>query len=1087
MDGSVVKTEMNEMRVNADGQLQGRSSVKTIKTTPSLNKIALASSLPDSTLLALDEVTVYSDKGHTLRVKVTGFARVPVLNSRCGNLVHFYSSQGRITLDSTDISFDKETEAQFKDAGFSLAVGGYGGRRLAGVTKAQGFFKHVDKLRRSGAWTCADVALPAPQKTYMSRHSDYEACVGHACYSRYGGLKLGVAKIDEAHALAAMPVTSRIRALLKGSASEAYYMRTETTTLLSEGYTLAIETWPAHFGQEKIRLTSYTTEETAIFQSEIGVQNIDHCTSSRDASWKGWMKLFDEQPDNILQLEFVGLAEEGGKVLRHWRWFFALAAGSDAATGPGEMWDFADTMVPYRSVSTEGKVSVTESFASKCTDADVSEALAQRTSETIKNLLACKVHSVQALPQMKDEMADLDEVSLPYYITEVFGSLDSARRTALAADAEMSPLADYLVRAEEGTSKGSVSDPCYLECKDALDYHAQNLDCEANIAARECLQNSHPECATSEWMGLYELSCLGKASSEEVRALEDDSEEQQEPDSILVPATQAGVADLTRASPSFQSALASTQLTRMPKIVLNVTRKLTTVQPRRLVQRDPLCWAWPSAGQVGGKRKIFQWGYATLPKGLGSGHVSKKCQTCRWGPCLFQMQTILLPGKLDGMSEFWCLSFSFCLSKDITIVIMFKFDFLGGYFIFSLILEICVTVQLFGIPSPPFIIVICVGGQLHVFTVHGCKNVAPVCLMGGGYFRITFFVLFSFMAFTLEHTLTAIRISVEVGVVLRGYTGGCWRDERRRRRHTWHLRRRNKQKCHRWQACDSYQKIYVGWILPAMCAGPFCIPPGIWKICFEDTKWTTSNERTGHLWLELKYPKNVYNIFDVCFQKVWGRHECYRKAGNPSDPNTQDGVRKTAWRDANPIPWVKCCQKWKPGKWIMATLRPGVMGHKWIRPGPREVCGSECDTPVCAKTWNLWNLRQCATALAEAKERICGYNWNCERRARERMEKVTCFHAGGGYQCINYFYDNCRDPSKSWYDPNSWYWSDNTYSCKVSCSNGHKTCNHGRLNDNPVPVASHTLGAENMYSRDRPDAVKAGARDFHGTGVSAYH
>lgn len=120
-DGTVVKTQMDEVKVNTDGQLVGRTSAKTIKTTPSLNKIVLASSLPDSTLMALDEITVYSDKGHTLRIKVMGFARIPVLNSRCGNVVHFYTAwNGRVTLDSTDLSFDKNTEAQFKNAGFSL-------------------------------------------------------------------------------------------------------------------------------------------------------------------------------------------------------------------------------------------------------------------------------------------------------------------------------------------------------------------------------------------------------------------------------------------------------------------------------------------------------------------------------------------------------------------------------------------------------------------------------------------------------------------------------------------------------------------------------------------------------------------------------------------------------------------------------------------------------------------------------------------------------------------------------------------------------------------------------------------------------
>merc|ERR1719329_202141 len=89
-DGNVVKTQMEEMKVDADGKLLSRNGGAAVKTMPSLAKVALASSLPDATLMALDEITVHSDKGYTLQIKVHGFSRVPVLNSRCGNVVHFY-------------------------------------------------------------------------------------------------------------------------------------------------------------------------------------------------------------------------------------------------------------------------------------------------------------------------------------------------------------------------------------------------------------------------------------------------------------------------------------------------------------------------------------------------------------------------------------------------------------------------------------------------------------------------------------------------------------------------------------------------------------------------------------------------------------------------------------------------------------------------------------------------------------------------------------------------------------------------------------------------------------------------------------
>merc|ERR1712127_478769 len=129
-----VKTQMEEMKVDADGKLLSRNGGAAVKTMPTLAVVALASSLPDATLMGLDEITVHSDKGYTLQIKVQGFSRIPVLNSRCGNVVHFYTAwKGKITLDSNDLSFDEATAAEFKNSGFSLATGG---RRLAGKITA---------------------------------------------------------------------------------------------------------------------------------------------------------------------------------------------------------------------------------------------------------------------------------------------------------------------------------------------------------------------------------------------------------------------------------------------------------------------------------------------------------------------------------------------------------------------------------------------------------------------------------------------------------------------------------------------------------------------------------------------------------------------------------------------------------------------------------------------------------------------------------------------------------------------------------------------------------------------------------------
>lgn len=322
------------------------------------------------------------------------------------------------------------------------------------------------------------------------------------------------------------------------------------------------------------------------------------------------------------------------------------------------------------------------------------------------------------------------------------------------------------------------------------------------------------------------------------------------------------------------------------------------------------------------------------------------------------MDTILLPGKVDGMGDFLCFSFSFCIAPDMTLVIMFKFDFIKGYFQFSLILEICVTVQLFAIPSPPFVIVICVGGQIHIWVTTDCQYVAPIALMGNGWFRITFFILITiFKIFTIDHTLTEIKVTIEVGMEVRGFSYSCERDERRRRSFTWHLRRRNKRKCYRYWRCDSYESILLEWIIPGFCA-ILCIPPGMWKINFLDKKYVSDNERYGELWLDIKAPKSGWKVWNICWQKVWGRHECYRKKGTPGDPG--DGVPK-----ANPVnpPHVKYCVK-----------------------NGKTQSGAACYTPFCERTWNLLNHRLCEEDLKAYKKLECEKTYNCPYDRHWRMQ-----------------------------------------------------------------------------------------------------
>jgi len=876
-DGSVVKTQNDAMSLNADGQMVGRGkSAKTVKTTPSLNKVALASSLPDTTLMALDEITVYSDKGHTLRVNVQGFSRVPVLNSHCGNVVNFYTAwRGRITLDSTDLSFDDDTAKEFKDAGFSLAVGGFGGRRLVGGTRSNAFFKHVDKLKKSGSWTCADVPLPTTVDTMMMRETEYEPCKEHACYSDFGGLQLGVAKIAEAHALAAMPVTKRIRTVLKGKANEVFYRRSETTTIMSPTYSLEIKTVPEHFGQERINLVDRVNDKTATFQLVIGNKAaVAYCKAGVDDSLKRTKKtIADKEVDSDVHFQFNGLVQEEGKVLRHWKWSMAKsmqkAGGGPLASGGGEFWDYADTLLPYRQLAEDGSIAITESFSVKCTDADVEAALALRTNAGVKELLECKVQGfsteAEIVPKIQEDGAELNEAAIAYYMWQVFGSNDAAARVAASGekDDQLTTLAQYLIRGEKAWSEGSVSDPCYLACKEVLDGYKPNDDendedsCTNGFtgAVVECLQNSHPECRDMPWISQNALECMGEGSVQD-RALE----EEETGEVPLVPGKD-GVADLVRGSPTLQAALAQNDFPA-GKVTINATLVGKSRQRKRAARR---LWS------------PYRWYHLKLcpatPQSTGAPQVAHGCNSCSLKKCFWNV----IPGKSimgDGVAV--CVSWTFCYPVDagpeLVIYLGIFYQTYDGHVMYSFVADCCVVGWHVLIPiPPPFDLTSCCGGQMHIYSGSFCPDNGRYKRGGGIYVRtdVSVDILFMFSGWAKKLIQAALKsygfsgkfmfLGIEIGVQWgqafhkwdQQLWWTCWRTDRRRRRRRFGKgrsprRRRNEWSCH-WQrreVCDTYTRWYVYVYCTSWC-----------RMGFDQWEWTKARCQDGWLfgeWWKIK-------------------------------------------------------------------------------------------------------------------------------------------------------------------------------------------------------------------------------------------
>ena len=185
-DGTVARVGSSDFDVSEDGTLVcnrdkvsamdsgGRrltESQAVVATEEVASERILHAALPDAFFESLKKVTAHSPKGHHLTLNVMGFARVPVLNSRCGNIVYLFTSWGpRLSLDSFDLSFDAELEDMFKNAGFEILVGGVNGRRLASAdVSIAGLFNHISSMEDSGSWTCDEVPLPVITEFYYPR------------------------------------------------------------------------------------------------------------------------------------------------------------------------------------------------------------------------------------------------------------------------------------------------------------------------------------------------------------------------------------------------------------------------------------------------------------------------------------------------------------------------------------------------------------------------------------------------------------------------------------------------------------------------------------------------------------------------------------------------------------------------------------------------------------------------------------------------------------------------------------------------------------------------------------------------------
>jgi len=505
-DGKVVKTQMEEMKVGADGKLLSRNGDASVKTMPTLAKVALASSLPDATLMALEEITVHSDKGYTMQIKVHGFSRVPVLNSRCGNIVHFYTAwKGKVTLDSTDLSFDEATAAAFKNAGFSLATGG---RRLAGKITVDGFAKALDDIRRNGKWNCADVPLPTFSLLGERKETTYDFCglrvdKRSSCYSMYGGLKVGVTTM------------AGVFASSNSEISEALYVKSSASVMHSDLYRASFTEYPMHHGQQQVEVSDLQTGRTIRFQLESASKSRTHCKVEIDKEATKIDKL-----DSDWHFEYLGTNEEDGKVLRHFRLIQSTemvqylygesSIGSLAAAA--DFWDEAETLEPRGMMFGNGISStVFDSYRPRLSETEMAETLKARTGKNTTELISCS--GVEESPDMPfaDLSRDLRVDEAAYY--------ESSLEASNVSQTVSETLWKYLRAAQDSYA---VSDFCYERCTSEMEAVKKEFEqsgtggCASGTISRAltCLQEINM-CKESNFVMFQETRCEGSKEVED--------------------------------------------------------------------------------------------------------------------------------------------------------------------------------------------------------------------------------------------------------------------------------------------------------------------------------------------------------------------------------------------------------------------------------------------------------------------------------------------------------------------------------------------------------------------------------------------
>jgi len=285
---------------------------------------SLTSALPDATfheLLALELVHPGQDN-HTLGLTITSWQRVAARSSTCGSVVHLQTTIGRLTLDDRAMSADAQLEGQLKQTGFAFMLaeegGGGLGRRLQGT---DGMLKGFFNLLRGMEQKC----MPQPLEPPEDLLKQFRATV-HVRTKVPGTPESALSQFftDSSGNRLPMPGFEVERDNLTGQVLEGYMVWTEEV-LSGPG----LEVIRSHSAMQpflkQVRIASGGGAQLSlVVDNSTGFQ----CTVTQGDE-EGQPEVDDKEgggsSNQDMRMEMMGMVEEDGMLLRHYRLYMMVA------------------------------------------------------------------------------------------------------------------------------------------------------------------------------------------------------------------------------------------------------------------------------------------------------------------------------------------------------------------------------------------------------------------------------------------------------------------------------------------------------------------------------------------------------------------------------------------------------------------------------------------------------------------------------------------------------------------------------------------------------------------------------------------